>query len=57
MSKINDLLIAESENYISALFDEKLPEHFIFHNFNHALLVKKYAETIGEHSESHRRTK
>lgn len=51
MSKISDLLIVESENYISALLDEKLPEHIIFHNFNHALLVKKYAETIGEHSE------
>jgi HD superfamily phosphodiesterase len=48
MSKINDLLIAESENYISALLVEKLPEKVIFHNFNHALLVKKYAETIGE---------
>jgi predicted metal-dependent HD superfamily phosphohydrolase len=48
MNKINDLLIAESENYISALLAEKLPEIIIFHNFNHALLVKKYAETIGE---------
>ena len=40
MNKINDLLIAESENYISALLTEKLPENFIYHNFNHALLVK-----------------
>jgi HD superfamily phosphodiesterase len=48
MSKINDLLIAESENYISALLAEKLPESITFHDFNHALLVKKYAETIGE---------
>lgn len=48
MSKINDLLIAESENYVSALLAEKLPSTIIFHNFNHALLVKKYAETIGE---------
>ncbi len=47
MSKINDLLIAESENYLSALLSEKLPENILFHNFNHALLVKKYAETIG----------
>jgi predicted metal-dependent HD superfamily phosphohydrolase len=51
MSKINDLLIAESENYISALLAEKLPEHIIFHNYDHALLVKKYAETIGEHTD------
>jgi hypothetical protein len=50
MSKINDLLVAESENYISALLAEKLPETIIFHNFNHVLLVKKYAETIGEQS-------
>jgi HD superfamily phosphodiesterase len=50
MSKINDLFIAESENYISALLAEKLPEKIIFHDFNHALKVKKYAETIGEHT-------
>jgi HD superfamily phosphodiesterase len=49
MSKINDLLIAESENYISALLAEKLPENIIFHNFDHALMVKKYAEKIGGH--------
>jgi len=48
MSKINDLLVAESENYISALLAEKLPENIIFHNYDHAVLVKKYAETIGE---------
>jgi predicted metal-dependent HD superfamily phosphohydrolase len=48
MGKINDLLIADSENYISALLAEKLPENIIFHNFNHAIQVKKYAETIGE---------
>jgi hypothetical protein len=50
MRKINDLFVAESENYISALMAEKLPEHFIFHNFNHVLLVKQYAETIGGHT-------
>jgi predicted metal-dependent HD superfamily phosphohydrolase len=50
MSKINDLLITESENYLSALLAEKLPESIIFHNFNHAVMVKKYAETIGEHT-------
>jgi HD superfamily phosphodiesterase len=48
MSKINDLLVAESENYISALLSEKLPENIIFHNYDHVLLVKKYAEIIGE---------
>jgi len=51
MSKINDLLIAESENYISALLAEKLPSTIIFHNFNHTLLLKKYAETIGERTD------
>jgi len=51
MSKINDLLVAESENYVSALLAEKLPEKIIYHNFNHALLVKKYAETIGERAD------
>jgi predicted metal-dependent HD superfamily phosphohydrolase len=50
MSKINDLLIAESENYVSVLLAEKLPGNFIFHNYDHALLVKKYAETIGGHA-------
>jgi len=29
---------------------EKLPSTIIFHNFYHATQVKKYAETIGEHS-------
>jgi HD superfamily phosphodiesterase len=48
MSKINDLLITESEKYISGLLAEKLPENIIFHNFDHALRVKKYAESIGE---------
>ncbi len=48
MGKVNDLLVAESENYISALLAEKLPENFIYHNFSNALRVKKYAETIGE---------
>jgi HD superfamily phosphodiesterase len=48
MSKINDLLIAESENYISALLAEKLPGNIIFHNLDHSLMVKKYAETIGD---------
>jgi HD superfamily phosphodiesterase len=48
MSKINDLIVAESENYISALLAEKLPENFIFHNLGHTLMVRKYAETIGE---------
>jgi hypothetical protein len=51
MGKISDLLIAESEKYISALLADKLPSTFVFHNFNHALLVKKYAETIGEQAD------
>jgi HD superfamily phosphodiesterase len=50
MSKVNDLLIAESENYVSSLLTEKLPENIIYHNIDHTLLVKEYAETIGEHS-------
>jgi hypothetical protein len=50
MSKITDLLIAESENYISALLAEKSTSSIIYHDFNHALLVKEYAETIGEQS-------
>jgi predicted metal-dependent HD superfamily phosphohydrolase len=48
MSKINDLLITEAENHLSALLTEKLPDNIIYHNFDHALLIKKYAETIGE---------
>jgi predicted metal-dependent HD superfamily phosphohydrolase len=47
MSKINDLLVTESESYISALLAEHLPANIIFHDFNHALMIKKYAETIG----------
>ena len=50
MRKINDLLITESEKYVSALLAEKLPENIIYHNFNHALLIKKNAEIIGEQS-------
>lgn len=50
MYKINDLLITEAENYLSALMSEKLPESILFHNFHHALQVKKYAETISGHA-------
>lgn len=50
MNKINASLIAESEKYIAALMTEKLPENVIFHNLHHTLLVKQFAETIGEHS-------
>ena len=48
MSKVNDLLVSESEKYISALLAEKLPDTFIFHNYEHITRVKRYAETIGE---------
>lgn len=48
MGKITDLLIAESENYLSALFGEKLPEKIIYHDFSQALRLKSYAELIGE---------
>lgn len=50
MGKITDLLIAESENYVSALLAEKLPENIIFHNYDHAQRVRSYAETIGGQS-------
>ena len=50
MSKINDLLVTESEKYVSALLTEKLPENIVYHNFDHALRVKNYAETIGKQS-------
>lgn len=48
MSEINDQLLAESEKFISAFLAEKLPENILYHNFNHALMVKKYAEKIAE---------
>ena len=48
MGKVNDLLVAESENYISALLGQKLAANFIYHNFSHALRIKKYADTIGK---------
>jgi len=50
MSKINDLLITESEKYVSALLAEKLPENITYHNFSHTLRIKKNAELIGERS-------
>ena len=48
MGKINEPFVAEAENYLSSLFAEKLPENIIFHDFQHVLRIKKYAETIGE---------
>jgi predicted metal-dependent HD superfamily phosphohydrolase len=50
MSKINDLLVAETEKYVSALLSEKLPEKIIYHNLDHTLQVRQYAETIGGNS-------
>lgn len=50
MCKITNQLLTESENYISEFLAEKLPENIFYHNFNHALLVKKYAEVIGNNS-------
>lgn len=48
MNIINDQLITEAEKHLSSLFAEKLPENIIFHDFQHVLRIKKYAETIGE---------
>lgn len=50
MSKINELLVAGSQNYLSALLADKLPSNIILHDFNHAIQLKAYAETIGEHT-------
>ena len=48
MTKIDNQILIESEKYISDLFAEKLDENYFYHNFNHALNVKRYAEIIGE---------
>ena len=48
MSKINDLLITEAENYISGLLTGKLPERLIFHNFSHAMEVGKNVEILSK---------
>jgi predicted metal-dependent HD superfamily phosphohydrolase len=48
MRKVDNLLVAESESYISALLNEKLPEQIVFHHYGHVLQVRKNAETIGE---------
>jgi hypothetical protein len=50
MSTINDHLVSESERYLSALYSDKLPGNIIYHNFENALRVRKYAETIGQQS-------
>ena len=50
MSKINDHLITESEKFLSALYAEKLPANILFHDYSHAIMVKKYAEMIGNQS-------
>ncbi len=52
MSNINDRLVAEAESFISALMAEKLSENMLFHNFSRTLLVKKYAEAIGEQEQA-----
>lgn len=48
MTKIDNQILIESEKYISDLFAKKLNENYFYHNFNHALNVKRYAEIIGE---------
>ncbi len=48
MSIIDDHILTESEKFVSELLAEKLPRNCFYHNFNHALMVKKYAEIIGE---------
>ena len=50
MGKINDLFIAEAENYVSGLMAERLPENITFHNSGHTLRIKSHAETIGQHA-------
>lgn len=48
MSKINNQLIVDSEKFIAEILTEKLDKNYFYHNINHALNVKKYAEIIGE---------
>lgn len=50
MSKINDLLIVEAENHLSSIMADCETGNIIFHNFNHAIQVKKNTEIIGEHT-------
>lgn len=47
MNIINDHLVTEAEKYLAALMADKLPENIIYHNYRHALLIRKHAETIG----------
>ncbi|MCP4551750.1 MAG: HD domain-containing protein [Bacteroidetes bacterium] len=46
MRKIDDQLLVESEEFISHLFSKKLSGNYLYHNFKHALTVKKYVEII-----------
>ncbi len=46
MRKIDDQLLIESEEFISHLFSKKLSGNYFYHNFKHALTVKKYVEVI-----------
>lgn len=47
MKKIDDQLLLTSEAFISNLFSEKLSRSYYYHDFQHALKVKKYVELIG----------
>ncbi len=46
MGKINDLLVAGSEKYVTALFTDNPSEKLIFHNLQRVMQVKGFAETI-----------
>jgi hypothetical protein len=46
MGKINDLLVAGSEKYVTALFADNPSDKIIFHNLQRIMQVKGFAEVI-----------
>ena len=48
MKKIDQLFISEAERFVENLLQEKLPDHFYYHNFTHAMAVKSYVEMVGK---------
>ncbi|HAT71074.1 Pycsar system effector family protein [Croceibacter atlanticus] len=46
-------LVQKADEFVLKLFKEKLPNTFLYHNYNHTLRVVKSTKEIIEHSEIH----
>jgi len=49
MSKINNTIVIEAEDFVNEYLLERLSEKITFHTFDHALDIKNNVKTIGSH--------